>query len=178
MTLDGFRGAETELVPGTLRGYRAWALMPGRLLSLSNSYIWKPGANAACCLLAGMPAFRPCLSSPGPKCSCGLYGHYSPTESLWYMYNDWTWQPGPYPPSSILNVIHPKVWGSIAVHGRVILGEKGLRAEYATVEAIALEGSPPSRVPYEMPLFANVGELIEAFPPQDMSHLLATPVGR
>ena len=177
-TLSGFNGSETELVPGVLRGYRAWRVETThrRLISFASPCMWQPGANKAFCQRdIGLSA---CWSSrnsaPNPECSCGYYGHYCPSVSCDYLAVEWHWRPNIFLMEGVYGRLFPKVWGSITVHGRVVLGEKGFRAEYATVEAIVAHPSLWSliREHYEVSLFATADELIEAFPPQDMSHLL------
>jgi hypothetical protein len=80
--------------------------------------------------------------------------------------------------------------GSIKAEGRVIIGEIGLRAQYATIEALCLTRN---RVPvfaglnvwsnirkrieeyYQVPILPDRGTLLKEFPPQDISNLVDLP---
>lgn len=178
---------EHELIPGFLRGYRMWNWYPhdgwlapslnfsGRLTSLARMHTWTPGVQAALCL----PNRN--HSAPLRHCTCGFYATYAGM---------------PHDYSGIFE-------GSIRATGRVILGQRGFRAQTAEVEALCFGYGPSAgrlamsrylatvgynvkpdfdvdaaakalSEMYQVPFFANRQELLKAFPPQDVSHLIET----
>lgn len=168
---------EHELVPGFLRGYRCWywaqmghAVMarvgppPGALSSVAQNYLWNPYEHPGHRLTAR--CFRPAQDhhlSEAPKwgCGCGFYATYAgfPTDYI------------------------GSIEGSIKAEGRIIMGQRGFRAQHATIEAlcfgeVGLGGILRIAIAkylteaFEVPFFDNRRELLEAFPPQDVSHLI------
>lgn len=200
--------SDSVVVPGTLRGYRAWVPRigphPGVVeLAPVNSFMGKlPGVwNGLTCVAECKNLYRTgrargwlgslltphFASSPMLECTCGIYARYKTIEA----------------PEQ-----HLKIVGSIRASGRVILHQRGFRAEFATVEAIAVgnveiaytgdNGSISVNVYgeanylldkasktvknfavfYNIPYFRNLEELQQEFPPQDVSELISQDRGR
>jgi hypothetical protein len=108
-------------------GYRAWQLGPGGILfplALPAAPPWEPAINRARCF-AG-PRHDP-HEAPGPDCTCGLYALRDPDDGR-------------------LKLGHPAV-GAIAAWGEIEVHAAGLRAEYASVIALAHGPSPSSGPP-------------------------------
>jgi hypothetical protein len=101
--------------------YRAWRLDLDGLLSPSARVRWTERTLVAECVRScdGGPAH----TAPGAQCRCGIYGIPEP--------------PQPSPDGF--------VWGAAAFDGRVFLHENGLRAERATILALAHDDSAASR---------------------------------
>ena len=112
---------EVTLVPGFLRGFRAWGLglfndAPTLTGTIQTGYVWQPGRNEADCLVrsyGGRGIVHPC---PSPKCSCGLYARYLDRHHRYV-----------------------GVTGIIKVTGDIVLGTAGFRAQYAEIEALYLD---------------------------------------
>ncbi len=109
------------LVPGFLRGFRAWSIAAPSPLQLrgvvNTEYAWGRGQNTAMCRAphgAGWTgALRPIVRGvPDPDCSCGFYARFDPGRG------------------------YVGIQGIIKVTGNVILGTEGFRAQYATIEAL------------------------------------------
>ena len=98
-----------------LLGYRQWRLHGGLLCSPFKDYTWGRGINAARCTL-GASHSDP---APGHECTCGLHAWYRPCPRLGYATPD-------------------LVAGAVALWGDVELHPTGLRAQYATIIALAL----------------------------------------
>jgi len=103
-------------------GYRTWAVGLGRLWSSHGpeKVAWpKSEALRAACLKHGYPSFfnprLPEHAAPDPLCSCGVYGVFAPWD---------------------LELAEPRrpwslVTGRVEGWGRVAVGQKGFRAEFA-----------------------------------------------
>lgn len=157
---------EHELVPGFLRGYRCWYLAQlgdePHLASVAQNYAWTPGRLTAQCLHQ-VPNHH-WSEAPKRGCGCGFYATYVG-----------------FPPDYI-----GSIEGSIKAEGRIIMGQRGFRAQYATVEALCFGdiglGDLIRRTSveylkeaFEVPFFDNRRDLMDAFPPQDVSHLIGEP---
>jgi hypothetical protein len=113
--------APEALVPDAaepVTGWRGWmAVSRGKgevgLSSIGYPLPWPPRKpwRASC-----MAARRPCPSSPGGGCGCGIHALASLDEVLRHL-------PHPLWP--------PLVVGTVSLWGRVVVGTKGWRAEYA-----------------------------------------------
>ncbi|WP_110207332.1 hypothetical protein [Nocardioides daejeonensis] len=108
--------AVEPLIAGTVVGFRQFRLdSAGRLLPLhAGSRAWDPAGTEAAC--ARHPGHRP----PVAECSCGLYAWHHAADALSRCDDDTT------------------VVAAVRAHGRVLLGEHGLRAERAEVVALCL----------------------------------------
>lgn len=171
-SLSAFSGSDQEVVPGVLRGYRAW--MPyweytdvmrtePRLRALNFLAAWTPGRNVAICQnqvnrvshTAGVPV-------PHAYCTCGFYARHG----------------------SFFGInIKPIVVGVIKAYGKVVLGTEGFRAQYADVEAlsvdyldahaeqaaVSLEGF------YQVPVYRTRADMVRDYPPISVEHLLPAP---
>lgn len=140
----------TELYVGLdLRGYRSW--VPDwaadntpilRPVHRGRNNPWTPGVNQAQCfagenpdLVTGGTCGAPV---PNEHCDCGFYGFFDPT--------------GPNKSNLDLDIVTPcVVAGVIQGTGRVVLAERGFRAEKA--ELVAL--SPPRRADPAVRCLAN-----------------------
>ena len=167
---EDFAGAEHELVPGVLRGYRAWRWQEGRLIACNWDGTWEPGRNEARCLRyqgCGVPECASCAAYIHPEpvpyspCACGFYAKH---------------KPGGYDSRG-------SVIGVIKAYGKVVLGTLGFRAQYAEIEALSMVSHEIARtvndyyqVPcfdyYQVPCFADYGEMLEKFPPIPVDELL------
>lgn len=157
-------GEEVPLVPGGLRVYRDWRIYPdGTLFAVSWPLEWTPGVNEAVCTrrLSSPSTYEaPRLRShPAPQrmCTCGIYGKYKPEDC----------------------------YGVAELSGRMILGTKGARAEFGRPLAITAPGLIPgpifdlTKAKYpDIKWFTNRQEMLEEFPPQDVSELISEPEPR
>lgn len=114
---DGF-----EPQVGEVRAIRTFRVGPGGLLyPLFGRTPWVAGPNRARCRADEDADHR----APDPECTCGFYA-----------YSDEKWA-GEYPYArSVLAVV--------CCWGRIITGTRGLRAEYARIEALWLGPEVPS----------------------------------
>jgi hypothetical protein len=161
---------DVPLVPGTLRVFRSWFVnADGWLEAMNFPAVWGPGLNVAHCMGSGGVGrnVTPMSRVPDPACTCGFYGTYKPPSFISPLH---------------LNAIH----GVVQVSGRVILGTKGVRAQKARIVAVvALESSlfyvDPQRVALtrqhypDVKWFNSLLEIVQAFPPQDVSELIGKP---
>lgn len=160
-----YGATERELVPGALRGYRSWRNgHDGNLLAVNFKNYWVRGVNVATCLAGGG-------ACPGPL-SCNMCaggsGHVSPMADCTC---------GFYAAHQIGGVDHRgSVVGSIKAYGKVLVGPKGFKAQKAEIEALVFGGTVFTRtVMSEMwgvPIFSSTSELLEAFPPIPVDHLI------
>lgn len=105
-------GAEPGLVAGELRGYRQFDLVDGRLLPMVHTELgpWAAQHRAVC-------ALDPAHAAPVRGCTCGLYAMHRPGSATVSL--------------GAANAV-------VAASGRVVLADRGFRAERARVEAVAL----------------------------------------
>ena len=152
--------SELLTIPGTLRGYRAWypkgVTATGielRPLTYQPRFAWVDGENVAQCNMRVMTkkiTTAPVHTTPAPQwdCRCGLYARYEPI---------------PYS-------INVEVVGVVEAYGRVILGERGFRAEKARILGLLV---PPwmgiarflQKTYPQAQIFVTAEEMLEAFPP-------------
>lgn len=181
---DHYDGTALELVPGTLRGYRAWYVPSvfsfgknddfsfGKndddfftLKSLSMNFFWRPGPpeRATChgrALLFDSPLSREVHPSPVRGCSCGYYAtyrlHHLPVFREWVLTGD------------------VYVVGTVTAHGKIVLGTKGFRAEYMTIEALSLDHPTYSWLAqaYDAVAVHSFDELTSKYPPSNVDELL------
>jgi hypothetical protein len=186
--MEGFgregRGANKEsMVPGVLRGYRHFRLSiappDGTLMSLNDRVPYAPGFQQAKCTRQ-TPAWASASgeyqdsshAAPRRKCTCGIYGWYDPRTI------DQGFKRGA-----------DRVTAVIEVKGKVVMGEKGFRAQAARVVAIALppaihelhdfqeqvdllQSYDAALERYDAKPFRSLGEMARAYPPEDVSALL------
>jgi hypothetical protein len=105
--------------------------------------------------------------APAAGCSCGYWAYYDPSRLDKI--------------SQYLTPANVHVTGSISAHGKVVLGTEGFKAERVVIEALCLENPGSRAYPsaakfiaarYDLPVFAKYKEMLEAFPPADVSGLV------
>jgi hypothetical protein len=151
--------SEPALVPGELRGYRQFELRAGGLYPLvhSGSGPWDGRVERARCAAGADHA------PPAVGCKCGLYA--------WYLPGSATVSLGPA--SAV-----------VAARGRCILGDRGLRAAEARIEAVTLPalvrwhpraaGRARRMLAAQYPLtrvYGSERRMLKDFPPHDVSAL-------
>ncbi|MFP5219623.1 MAG: hypothetical protein ACLGIG_07790, partial [Actinomycetes bacterium] len=104
--------SDRDLVAGELRGYRQFDLVDGRLLPMVHAELgaWTADQRAVC-------ALDPDHAAPVRGCTCGLYAMHRPGSATVSL--------------GAANAV-------VAASGRVVLADRGFRAERARVEAVAL----------------------------------------
>jgi hypothetical protein len=102
-------------------GFRQWRLRDGLLWSMYADTAWPSGRAVAKCLATGPQSDHRarCAEPPAKSCECGIYAWYRPCPRLGSASTD-------------------LVAGAVAMWGRVELHATGMRAEFATVVALAL----------------------------------------
>jgi hypothetical protein len=170
-------GSEVQTVPGTLRGYRAWRIeRDWRFLGLHNTgltalshrgFVWSSGepVQAQCspflhCFCGEGEGCFSCAKTkhhdaPVANCSCGYYATYDPEH---------------YKENTGLG--HYYIHGCIKAYGRVSLGSRGFRAQYAEVEAVWGRFARAAARRYGVPWFRSQERMLEHFPKQDVTELL------
>lgn len=165
-----------DLVPGRLRGYREWTvkpadgLRPARLTSITANTVWPwTPINQAHCRRAEIGARFPRFNRPvehdpddvpnGP-CTCGIYAKHKPDI---------------YPSGK-------RIGGVIEAWGPTQLGDSAFRARYARLVALCIgsaisperaEQAQLAALQYGVPLFMSREEMVDAYPPVDVTDLLA-----
>jgi hypothetical protein len=167
-------GTVKDLVPGTLRGYRAWDMdaLPSRLLSLSMPYAWVPRYSppAVCYMRQSVESFlkedmrlAP-HSPPALGCSCGYYATYNLKDL--YTFQDW----------GVLASAR-YVIGTVKAYGSVMLGTIGFRAQYMEIEALARSGPRVAEkaAAYGVPVVPSFEALVSQYPPSSVDELIGAP---
>lgn len=173
--MSEYDGSERTMVPGTLRGYRAWIVGGGKLRSIIDREPWLVSGNTAMCrrgmmrngwvtgrLPGEMPRITSLHDAPDSRCTCGFYVKHR----LEGVERD-------YDPSIF-------TYGSIRASGKVILGTEGFRAQHADIEALYVPWTPSPPSPdllwhlqrINLPVFYNRDRFLAAFPPISVDHLL------
>ncbi len=113
--------AAPDLITAVI-GFRQWRLRGSELWSMRAIEQWHRGVQAAHCE-------DPRHDSPAPAngCACGIYALYEP------------------PPRGASAATPDLVAGAIALWGQIELHAHGMRAQYATVVALALPFSRGSK---------------------------------
>lgn len=183
---ESWDGPERELVPGSLRGYRAWALdMKGGLHACNwPSFVWQPGRNEANCQdsyrrpgcgcdLCSAQRMGGLHVAPMQPCQCGFYARH---------------RPGQYDTRG-------EIGGVIKAYGKVILAETGFRAQYAEIEALFMHSQIAAwpggmywpgdlhwagtaamlNEKYQVPVFESEEAMLEDFPPISVDQLMPEP---
>lgn len=161
--------AGRALVPGSLRGYRTWRLQRRRgqgcdgtlpLTSVTRRrVVWAPALTARCQPSdTGTPGpWSSTLdgdhSAPQAGCSCGIYGWYSPADT---------------------GMVSARVFGTIEASGLVVMGERGFRAERATVTAVVTRNRRLTAACERagVAVYRRRRDLLRDHPPEDLSSLL------
>jgi hypothetical protein len=150
------------LVAGELRGYRQFDLAGGRLHPMVHAELgpWAALELARC---PRDPEHAPPVSG----CTCGLYAMYRPGSATVSL--------------GAANAV-------VAASGRVVLADRGFRAQRARVEAVALPaavrwtpgaGAAARRALAEahpgVRVYARTGRMLRDFPPHDVAELGVHP---
>ena len=153
---------DRDLVAGELRGYRQFDLVDGRLLPVVHAQTgpWAVEQRAVCALDGSHRA-------PVRGCTCGLYAMHRPGSATVSL--------------GAANAV-------VAASGRVVLADRGFRAERARVEAVALPAtvrwSPRSAARTRAALasaypgtdvYGSTRRMLRDHPPHDLSALGVTP---
>jgi hypothetical protein len=116
-------------------GHRLWEVRHGVLRSLwCRALSWAPQqrSTAACHQPQGSLASQlagrhlPLHAAPGPGCTCGIYAVSAPED----LPTDW---------SGTRELV---VWGTVALWGRVVVAERGWRAQFACPVSLTYEPCP------------------------------------
>jgi hypothetical protein len=181
-----FSGSETT-VPDSIRVFRGWNMVVrhGKIM-LDGTYVdtWVTNKLRAECHANSLTsAFQRALSVDLPEehtapllgCKCGIYAYYN--ADLLVQSSD-----------IVL------AWGSIRVSGRVLMGTKGVRAEFGEIESLYLDpdmmyafskkydvsGFQESRLLRErfgnIPQFYRKKKWLKKFPPEDVSNLVGDDI--
>jgi hypothetical protein len=154
---------ERVLVPGELRGFRQFQLLPDGLYPLVHfrTGAWDGRVEEAVCDVGGdHPA-------PARECRCGLYAWYTPG-------------------SATVALGHASA--VVVARGRTILGDRGFRAAQARIEAVALPAAVrwlpaaasrarrmlAERYP-EARVYSSTRRMLRDYPPDDVSALGIDP---
>lgn len=156
---------------GVMRVYRQWRWMPNwQLASAAMNVTWPDAAHDArccsayACVCGGFICVcggRPPHPAPSADCRCGIWAYYRPGER-WY--TDRT--PG-------------LIWGAAQVWGRIIPGERGLRAEHARCVALVVPWQLRAAVGGALPgvaLYADDVALLADHPPEDWTRVIGRPL--
>lgn len=163
---------QSLLVPSELRGYRCWRLTAADdyadslqlyPIHADLSPAWPQRRSVAACDRSLSGAVDHLGAPPSRTCKCGFYATYLPRlyashlPEIWQFYGD-----------KRRVFIH----GSILASGRIILGTKGFRAQYARVEALFGWRARKVADYYGVPWYLTHGKFLKAHPPQDVSAFL------
>lgn len=152
------------LVPGTLRGYRTWRLqrrppadgaLP--LTSVTRRVGWPVTLSAECTppepLTDGLPEGAGAHRAPTAGCRCGIYAWYDPDDA---------------------GILRARVFGVVQASGLVVLGERGFRAERATIAAVVTRNRRLARACERagVAVYRRKRDLLADHPPEDLTALL------
>ncbi len=160
---DGYSDAAPAVVPGVLRGFRCWALpAPAEQdASLPLASIRRPGLRWTQPMRAGcdVDSGHDVAGAPVHGCTCGLYAWYLPRNAV---------------------VLPGTVFGVVEASGRVLLADRGFRAERGRVRAVVSRddklGAACRREGIEV--FRTRRQLLRAYPPDDVGALIPPPPRR
>jgi hypothetical protein len=162
------------LVPGSLRGYRTWwragrrASLPDRMLPLTSvtrrHVIWDTTLSARCVprdtAPSGLPSAEVLDDHPAPRagCNCGIYGWYAPDDA---------------------GIMSASVFGAIEASGRILMGERGFRAERARITAVVTRNRRVAAACTRagITVYGRRRDLLRDHPPADLSALLGDRPG-
>lgn len=128
--MEAYGGFDPQV--GEIRALRTFRIGPGGILyPLFGDRAWTPGTNTSFCRVqqgadsdeAGRARHIP----PDPECSCGFYAYADDGSAAEYPHSQ-------------------HVLAVIAGWGRVVAGTRGIRAQYARIEALWMS----SRVPPDL----------------------------
>jgi hypothetical protein len=107
--------AAPDLITAVI-GFRQFRVTDGELWSARADYRWHRGAHTAVCLAD----LHHGAAVPAKGCTCGFYARYTP------------------PPRTASAMTTDLVAGAVALWGRIELHAHGMRAQHASVVALAL----------------------------------------
>lgn len=157
-----------SLVPGSLRGYRTWRLQSRRaqrsddsmpLTSVTRDVVWNPTLTASCTPkdAAAAGAWAPDGDAdhraPAAGCRCGIYAWYDPADTA---------------------MVRARVFGVVEATGLVLMGDRGFRAERATITAVVTRNRRLVAACEHsgIAVYRRRRDLLRAHPPEDLSSLL------
>lgn len=145
-----------DLVVGELLAYRAWHVLDGaRLVAWASAIHWPSASMTASCVsrLAGLSADTEPHVSPVTGCTCGLYAYYRPSS---------------------VSIGETLVFGAVAVHGRVILAARGLKAQHMSIRGLVADTDEKRAAArrYGVPAYPTREDLLADYPPQDYRGLI------
>ena len=117
---------------GHVVGFRKWKVVGDHLSSPYIPFRWdSPTVQAACYpanrnLLFGEGWLETPHDAPDPRCKCGIYAYYRPAPR------------GPIPDRS-------RIFGVVRLWGRMEVHPEGMRAEHASIQALAYCGELGAR---------------------------------
>jgi hypothetical protein len=162
-----FQGPGIELIPGTLRGYRAWRVATPILYAAAWPMMW-PGRDPGPAICLSGPIVGP-HDVPRLHCGCGYWAFYGPSYDRNYIPMQ-TWATR-------------MVTGVISAHGKVLLGTQGFRAKSVRIDALCAE-APGGNLDfglvklaaekYGVPCFRTSAEMLEEFPRVSIAELVGT----
>jgi hypothetical protein len=122
-TADAYAGFEPRV--GEIRALRTFRIGPGGVLyPLFSDTAWSAGQQTARCRAADSADPDDAHGAPDPDCTCGLYAYATAAVADEYA-----------------QARH--VLAVVACCGRIIAGTRGIRAEYARVEALWMSSAVP-----------------------------------
>jgi hypothetical protein len=164
--------AGRALVPGSLRGYRTWRLLGRRaqladgtlpLSSVTRRVEWAPTLTARCTPNDGSPGPWSSVphddhNAPQAGCSCGIYGWYAPTDT---------------------GMVSARVFGVIEASGLILMGERGFRAERASITAVVTRSRRLAAACEQagIAVYRRRRDLLRDHPPDETSSLLGSTQG-
>lgn len=184
--MRGYEGAgERLLVPGMLRGFRAWRYdssentlsplhynmgpwtVPGTTIAACpNDPMWLTGCDCDDCFddddneahgsdFAANPA-------PVESCTCGIYAAYKPGTFAFTLPRRW---------ERFMEVPRTIVYGSILASGKVLLGETGFRAQKAEIEGLYGLRARWAARRLGLPWFSSEKKYVKKHPADGLMHL-------
>jgi hypothetical protein len=157
------------LVPGWLRGYRTWepdrrhgqatdGMLPFTSVTRPE-VVWSPTLHARCvpreaaCPTPGPPTPLADHRAPQAGCNCGIYGWYAPDDT---------------------GMFAARIFGTIQASGLILMGERGFRAERASVAAVVTRNRQVAAACTRagIAVYRRRRDLLRDYPPEDLSSLL------
>lgn len=150
---------ELGLVPGSVRGLRAWCITEsGELTGVTYKQVWEVDNNVAECRANQMYSMYPTVQQP-PKpeghgmlgCTHGFYGYYNGDNNY---------------------ASEHRATGAIEGYGEGVIGSKGFRVTRARILALTFTPNVPEDRKFlvmeryaAVPFFDTIEEIKELFPP-------------
>lgn len=150
-----------EFVAGTIFGLRVFDVdFLGRIKSANQPHVWRPGWNTAVC----HSPYGHHSPVPARNCGCGIYA-FSGVRGR----RRWTDKDARH-----------TILGIIEASGRVLIGERGFRAEKARIVALwdgwtCHFGADVKAVKHnypDIPFYTRKRAMLRAFPPYETQHYL------